>query len=494
MYSSYSSSDQGFSSGAALDSFDITRSYNEMFPGRANLDLALQSITSPSHSNDSPSTTVMCSPLMRRHNHQRNLSSSSLTETNLKVHSRNHATNFMIGEYDDVVECGSEDSDMSEHHTDYHTQANMHSSPTTHMNNINNNTSDDVFTEITNSGGLRRNHYSFYSDIGPASDGSMKDYLLHRYSVDLGHNISGFTTPDNETLEGDEFGLKTVATMDKIQYELEQLHQDMEDMTEDVIKLNSEDLLESSPNNTRTKEVLKQYQWQSVSDNAVNKRSYKRRRSRSRSNSKSHSRDCSPESFCSDSFLENGYGMKESNSSGDFMWDYQSDLMAGAVHNRAADRFVAKRPCFRSIPSNMPAIATSRHNSDNVEISPSHSSCGSRGSRPRSGSCRSSLTSKPPSWEANSSWMVENVGRKYNLFEYAEKNWGDNGCDAKSVKKVKLIFFFFKYACSSKHLTRFNMFKPTWTVASRVAPTNCFCSKDEYNYNYNILEHVIDPL
>ena len=284
---------------------------------------------------------------------------------------------------------------------------------------------------------LKRQPLSFCSDI---TDMSTRDYLLCKYGVDVEDNLSRCSSPDSAELEKEEFGTSTVQNIDKIQRELSNIQQDINEMTHDVY------LLQSKENLLDFDEVSVNCLYGYDFDVNCNPSHYKhsagrcpryvpgRCRSRSRSRSLSCARSLSTDSV--GSHASDASDLKKSSQSfGDFMWDYQSDLLATTNHtshgasgaSQPQQRFVAKRPRFSNSGVRFDSDSFGSRNS----CEGTHVSWELGGDAP----CRSCKDGEDGT--SVLSWRVENIGRKYNMFEYAERQWKDGVCcESRAVKEV----------------------------------------------------------
>lgn len=284
---------------------------------------------------------------------------------------------------------------------------------------------------------LKRQPLSFCSDINIPGDLSTRerDYILCRYSVDLGENLSGYCTPDPNLLDKEEIGTGTVSNIEQIQKELSNIQQDINEMTHDVFLLRSRDNLleldeeEDNLNSTYDFFDVNRNPSRSSSGDTQTRLFPRQSRSRSRSRSLSCTRSLSADSFQSET--DHFELQKSSQSFGDFMWDYQSDLLASTLQSNygasQTQRFVAKRPRFsnKGIISQVDSDSSGSRNSCDAAT---HVSWELGDGSPKSHKQEGLL-----------SWRVDNVGRRYNVFEYAERRWREGQCcEAKSMKEVKI--------------------------------------------------------
>ncbi len=200
---------------------------------------------------------------------------------------------------------------------------------------------------------------SFASDIDVSE--SSKDLTFSKTSLDLSENASGIATPDSELFNPGEVGLKTAVSISTLQHELESVYQDLDDLTSKMDALN----YQTSREDVSIVPDVGMFHQTSLKGAEFCKalRVLKRHKSRDENSfCRSHSASDEWDSELDDSKKEDSQQddskadssissdkkqwRKSYHHSGEFMWDYGSDLAAvesqGIVLEK--DQFVSHRP------------------------------------------------------------------------------------------------------------------------------------------------------
>ena len=175
-------------------------------------------------------------------------------------------------------------------------------------------------------------HSSYSLGIGDSFDQSSINDSSRSQSVELSDNLSGIATPDSDFFNPGDLGLQTQVGMDSLECDLKEVQQEISEISEKIYKMCSRENI-NIPSAVSVGSEF--YKSSGPKSPEVQKAFSVLCRHRHNSSTEGSFRDEGTSQSCDKGF-ESGAGGRNASQSGEFMWDYRSDL--NAKHASFGDR------------------------------------------------------------------------------------------------------------------------------------------------------------
>ena len=168
-------------------------------------------------------------------------------------------------------------------------------------------------------------HSSYSLGFGDSFDQSSINDSSRSQSVELSDNLSGIATPDSDFFNPGDIGLQTQEGMSSLECDLKEVQQEISEISEKIYKMCSRENI-NIPSAVSVGSEF--YKSSGPKSPEVQKAFNVLCRHKHNSSTEGSFRDEEAQHTCDKGGSESGAGGKNASQSGEFMWDYRSDLNA----------------------------------------------------------------------------------------------------------------------------------------------------------------------